>query len=81
MNIETIIKNPTSFSIYVEREAKKTNTTLFDMLLSTCEKFNIEFDSVQKLMSSSLKEKLYNEALELNLLKEKKTLNTLEKFL
>jgi hypothetical protein len=81
MNIETIIKNPTSFSIYVEREAKKSNTTLFDMLLSTCEKFNIEFDSVQKLMSGSLKEKIYNEALELNLLKDKKTINTLEKFL
>jgi hypothetical protein len=79
--METILKNPTSFSIYVEREAKKSNTTLFDMLLSTCEKFNIEIDAIQKLISNSLKEKLHNEALELNLLKEKKNLNTLEKFL
>lgn len=81
IDIETIIKNPTSFSIHVELEARKSRTTLFDMLLTLCEKNNIELDTVQKMISPSLKEKLYHEALKLNLLKEKRTTNTLEQYL
>jgi hypothetical protein len=81
MNIESLLKNPSEFSMYIEREAKKSNTTLFDMLLSSCEKYNIEIDSVKKLISKSLEEKMYQEALTMNLLTEKKVVSPLMKFL
>lgn len=81
MNIETIMKNPNSFSIYIEQESKNSNTTLFDVLLTVCEKNNIEYDSVHKMISQSLKEKLYNEALKFNLLKEKRSKISLENFI
>lgn len=80
INIETLLTNPTAFSIYVETESKKMKTTLFDILLNMCEKHNIEFDSLSKMMSTSLKQKLHAEALELNLLKEKKLKNQMEQF-
>ncbi len=81
MNIESLLKNPSEFSMYIEKEAKRSNTTLFDMLLSSCEKYNIEIDTVKKLISKSLEEKLHQEALNNNLLKEKKVVSPLIQFL
>lgn len=80
MNIEAIIKNKNTFSMYVEKEAHKSKTTLFDMLLVICEKHNIEFDSIQKMISQSLYDKLHKEALELKLLKEKPHFTNINNF-
>lgn len=80
MNIEDILQNSNSFSMYIEKEAALTNTTLFDMLLHACEKYNIEIENVVKMLSHSLKEKLEKEALNNKLLKERPTNNTIDQF-
>ena len=59
------------FSQHIERRAVHTKTTCMDILLEYCSDNSIEIESVNKLLSSSLKEKLEAEAQELNLLKVK----------
>lgn len=62
---------PTEFSQHIERRAVHTKSTCMDILLEYCVKNDIEIESVNKLLSSSLKDKLEAEAQDLNLLKVK----------
>jgi hypothetical protein len=62
---------PSEFSQHIERRAVHTNSTCMDILLEYCVKNDIEIESVNKLLSSSLKDKLEAEAQDLNLLKVK----------
>lgn len=62
---------PSEFSQYIERRAVHTKTSCMDVLLEYCEKNQIEIESVKKLLSVSLLEKVQVEAQELNLLKVK----------
>ena len=62
---------PVEFSQHIERRAVHTKSTCMDILIEYCMKNDIEIESVNKLLSSSLKEKLEAEAQELNLLKVK----------
>jgi len=62
---------PSEFSQHIERRAVHTNSTCMDTLLEYCVKNDIEIESVNKLLSSSLKDKLEAEAQDLNLLKVK----------
>jgi len=62
---------PSEFSQHIERRAVHTNSTCMDILLEYCVKNDIEIESVNKLLSSSLKDKLQAEAQDLNLLKVK----------
>lgn len=64
-------KTPADFSQHIERHAVHTNSSCMDILVDYCIKNDIEIESVNKLLSSSLKEKLQAEAQELNLLKVK----------
>jgi hypothetical protein len=62
---------PTEFSQHIERRAIHTKSTCMDILIEYCTSNDIEIESVNKLLSSSLKDKLHAEAQELNLLKVK----------
>ena len=62
---------PTEFSQHIERRAVHTKSTCMDILLEYCTSNDIEIESVNKLLSVSLKDKLQAEAQELNLLKVK----------
>jgi hypothetical protein len=62
---------PAEFSQHIERRAVHTKSTCMDILLEYCSSNDIEIVSVNKLLSSSLKEKIEVEAQDLNLLKVK----------
>lgn len=62
---------PTEFSQHIERRAVHTRSTCMDILLDYCVTNDIEIESVNKLLSTSLKDKLQAEAQDLNLLKVK----------
>ena len=62
---------PAEFSQHIERRAVHTKSTCMDILLEYCSSNDIEIESVNKLLSSSLKEKIEVEAQDLNLLKVK----------
>jgi len=55
----------------VERIVKGHRMNYFDALLYYCEKKNIDFDNINKLIPSSLKTKLEESAIEMKLLKKK----------
>ena len=62
---------PTEFSQHIERRAIHTKSSCMDILLEYCTSNDIEIESVNKLLSASLKDKLQAEAQDLNLLKVK----------
>ena len=62
---------PSEFSQHIERRAVHTKSTCMDILLEYCVTNDIEIESVNKLLSTSLKDKLEAEAQDLNLLKVK----------
>ena len=62
----------TEFSQYIEKMAFNADTGCLDMLTDYCIKKEIEVESVSKFLNASLKNKIKQEALDLNLLKEKK---------
>lgn len=58
------------FAEDVERMVSSGGVTYIDSIVMYCEENNIEIESVNKLMSKPLKEKLKCEAMELNYLKK-----------
>ena len=64
-------KTSSQFSQFIEKQAVVSNSSCMDILIDYCMKNDIEIESVNKLLSSSLKEKLEVEAQDLNLLKVK----------
>lgn len=64
-------KTSADFSMYIEKSAKRTGSGYIDVLVDYCLKQEIEIESVKKLLTTSLKEKIQVEAEELNLLKVK----------
>ena len=62
---------PSEFSQHIERRAVHTRSTCMDILIDYCVTNDIEIESVNKLLSTSLKDKLEAEAQDLNLLKVK----------
>ena len=62
----------TEFSQFIEKLAFNTVTGHLDVLCDYCIKKEIEVESVSKFLTASLKNKIKEEALDLNLLKEKR---------
>lgn len=58
------------FSQDIEVLVLNSDLNYIEAIVSYCEENNIELDSVSKLISKPLKEKLKNEAMELNFLKK-----------
>lgn len=59
------------FSQYIERRAVHTRSSCMDTIIEYCTGNDIEIESVKKLLSSSLLQKVEAEAQDLNLLKVK----------
>ena len=62
----------TEFSQFIEKMAFNTQSPCMDIVCVYCIKKEIEIESVSKFLTSSLKAKIKEEALDLNLLKEKR---------
>lgn len=62
----------TEFSQYIEKRAFTTKSPCMDMVVDYCLKKEIEIESMSKFLTASLKAKIKEEALDLNLLKEKR---------
>ena len=63
-------KTVDEFSIFIERYAAENNLSLMETLLEYCSVNDIEPDSVAKILSESLVEKIRAEASNLHLLKD-----------
>lgn len=64
-------KTSIEFSQFIERRSFDERSSIMDVIIDYCEKELIELESVNKLLSPSLKEKIKVEAMSLNMLKEK----------
>lgn len=58
------------FSIDIERYIRDNSCNYIDGIIQYCQENEIEIETVSKLMSKPLKEKLKNNAVELNFLKK-----------
>ena len=58
------------FSIDIERYIRDNKCNYIDGIIQYCQENEIEIETVSKLMSKPLKEKLKNNAVELNFLKK-----------
>jgi hypothetical protein len=65
------------FSIMVEERARRDQSEYLDAVLSICTEFNYEPQDISRFINGSLRSKLMEEALNLNLLKNTKRGNIL----
>jgi hypothetical protein len=61
---------PQKFAQDIESLVKECKLNYIDAIVTYCEKNSIEIDTISKLVSKPLKEKLKNDAIELNFLKK-----------
>ena len=66
-------KSSADFSQFIEKEASRTNAGHIDTIVAYCTKNNLEVESVKKLLTASLKDKIKVEAQDLNLIKGEKS--------
>ncbi len=62
------------FSQMIEGLAKTSNLTIMDSIIAYCEKYEIEIETASSLISQKLKQRIRQEAQELNLLPKANTL-------
>lgn len=60
----------TEFSIFIEQRAITDGQSLMDTIIAYCDEKDIEIDSVGKMISKSLKEKIRVEAVDLNMMRQ-----------
>ena len=68
--IESKFLTPQKFAIEIEKIVAEENLNYIDAIVYYCESNNLEVDSITKLMSKPLKEKLKYDAQELNFMKK-----------
>jgi len=72
--VQDIIKSkflsPDKFSIDIERYVRDNKCNYIDGIIQYCQENEIEIETISKLMSKPLKEKLKNNAIDLNFLKK-----------
>ena len=61
---------PQRFAQDIEKLVKESKINYIDAIVAYCEENSIEIETVSKLVSKPLKEKLKNDATELNFLKK-----------
>ena len=69
-----MMQSPKTFSLEIENIAKEKKITHMDAVLYYCEKNDLEPDSVGKLITKGLKEKIEANARDLNFLEKTATL-------
>jgi len=68
--IESKFLTPSKFALEIEKIVIEENFNYIDAICHYCEINNLEVESVTKLISKPLKEKLKHEATQLNFLKK-----------
>jgi hypothetical protein len=68
--IENKFLTSAKFSSEIETIVSQEKVNYIDAIVMFCEKNDLEIDSVTKLVSKSLKEKLKHDAIELNFIKK-----------
>jgi hypothetical protein len=66
--ITKVFKTESEFSQYIETTAMSSGDSLIDTILTYCDTNDIDEELIAKLISTSLKEKIHLEAVELRLL-------------
>ena len=66
--VEALVQTPKKFSLEIENIAKEKRISHMDAVLDYCQKNDIEPDTVGRLITKSLKEKIEANARELNYL-------------
>jgi len=61
---------PEKFAVAIEKIVKENGGNYIDAIVLYCEINNIEIDTIPKLISKPLKEKLKRDAIELNFMKK-----------
>ncbi|QIN97236.1 late promoter transcriptional accessory protein [Synechococcus phage S-H25] len=71
--LEDKFLTPTKFSLEIERLVKRSNglITYIDAVVTYCQENEIELETVPKLMTKPLKERLRHEAERLNYMKKR----------
>lgn len=64
IELQTQFESKTEFSIYIERLAKENDEPLLKTITDYCELTGFEYDSIAELISQTLKQKLYEEAIQ-----------------
>ena len=72
--VETLVQTPKKFSLEIENIAKEKRISHMDAVLDYCQKNEIEPDTVGRLITKGLKEKIEANARELNYLEKQATL-------
>ena len=62
--------NPAKFAVEIEKIVKNEKLNYIEAIVLYCEENNIEIDSITKLISKPLKEKLKCDAQQLNFMKK-----------
>lgn len=68
--IEQKFLTPSKFAIEIEKLVIEHNCNYIDGIVMFCEENNYEIESISKLISKPLKEKLRNDAINLNFIKK-----------
>ena len=68
--IESKFLTPQRFAIEIEKIVAEEGLNYIDAIVHYCESNNLEVDSITKLMSKPLKEKLKWDAIQLNFMKK-----------
>ena len=68
--IESKFLTPQKFAIEIEKIVAEENLNYIDAIVHYCDANSLEVDSITKLMSKPLKEKLKYDAQELNFMKK-----------
>ena len=64
--VETLLQTPKKFSLEIENIAKEKRISHMDAVIDYCQKHNVEPDTVGRLITKGLKEKIEANARELN---------------
>ena len=62
-------RSPVEFSLYIEERVLKERIGYIDVIIDYCNNYDLDIESVSKLITKSLKEKIQIEAEESNLMK------------
>lgn len=69
-----LFKNPNEFSLWVEQQSVETGTNCYTILIDFCEENDIDPEEIANLVNRQLKEKLYQEFVDLGVLRKKASL-------
>ena len=70
VTVATLLQTPKKFSLEIENIAKEKRISHMDAVIDNCQKNNIEPDTIGRLITKGLKEKIEANARDLNYLEK-----------